>query len=299
MKIVVTGSLGRISKPLTEILVKQGHDVTVISSQEERSAGITALGAKPAIGTVQDPAFLEKTFAGADVVYTMIPPGDYREPGLDVYAKVGEVVRNFKQALANTGVKRAVHLSSIGAHVEKGLGLLGMHYLAESILKELPIQVTFMRPTGFYQNLFGYLGMIKSQGFIAANYGEDDLAVWVASTDIAAAIAEEINKPLGVIPASSIRYVASDEVSCSDTARILGEAIGKPDLKWIRITDQQMHDGMIEAGMPEAIAAGMTEMYAASSRSKLYEDYMAHRPVLGAVKVKDFAQQFAAAYKAQ
>jgi NAD(P)H dehydrogenase (quinone) len=32
MKITVTGSLGNISKPLTEILVKAGHQVTVISS---------------------------------------------------------------------------------------------------------------------------------------------------------------------------------------------------------------------------------------------------------------------------
>ena len=36
MKIVVTGSLGHISKPLTETLVKNGHEVTVISSNPER-----------------------------------------------------------------------------------------------------------------------------------------------------------------------------------------------------------------------------------------------------------------------
>lgn len=33
MKIVVTGSLGNISKPLTEELVRKCHSVTVVSSK--------------------------------------------------------------------------------------------------------------------------------------------------------------------------------------------------------------------------------------------------------------------------
>ena len=36
MKIVVTGSLGHIGKPLTEELVQKGHSVTVISSKAEK-----------------------------------------------------------------------------------------------------------------------------------------------------------------------------------------------------------------------------------------------------------------------
>ena len=52
MKIIVTGSLGHISKPLTEELVGKGHSVTVISSKAERQKDIEALGAKAAIGTM-------------------------------------------------------------------------------------------------------------------------------------------------------------------------------------------------------------------------------------------------------
>jgi len=40
MKIVVTGSLGRISKPLTKSLVQKGHQVTVISSKQEKKKEI-------------------------------------------------------------------------------------------------------------------------------------------------------------------------------------------------------------------------------------------------------------------
>jgi len=71
MKIIVTGSLGNISKPLTRELIQKGHSVTVISSKAERQKEIEAMGAKAAIGTFQDVDFLTKTFTGADIVYLM------------------------------------------------------------------------------------------------------------------------------------------------------------------------------------------------------------------------------------
>ncbi len=56
MKIVVTGSLGHISKPLAHELVQKGHSVTVISSKAERKKDIEAMGAKAAIGSMENAA---------------------------------------------------------------------------------------------------------------------------------------------------------------------------------------------------------------------------------------------------
>ena len=44
MKIILTGSLGNISKPLTKELVQKGHQVTVISSEPERQKDIVSFG---------------------------------------------------------------------------------------------------------------------------------------------------------------------------------------------------------------------------------------------------------------
>ena len=74
MKIIVTGSLGHISKPLTQELVQKGHSVTVISSSPQKQKEIEALHAKAAIGTAEDIDFLTTTFTGADAVYCMVPP---------------------------------------------------------------------------------------------------------------------------------------------------------------------------------------------------------------------------------
>ena len=62
MKITLTGSLGNISKPLADILIKNGHEVTIISSDSKKVSDIEALGAKAAIGSVLDVAFLTDAF---------------------------------------------------------------------------------------------------------------------------------------------------------------------------------------------------------------------------------------------
>src|ERR1700722_6479599 len=69
MKIIVTGSLGHISKPLTKELVQRGHVVTGDSGEPERQNEIVALGATAAIGSMEDADFLTATFKGADIVY--------------------------------------------------------------------------------------------------------------------------------------------------------------------------------------------------------------------------------------
>lgn len=74
MKIVITGSLGNVAKPLTQQLAATGHDLTVISSNEARKHDIESLGVTPAIGSITDVDFLTQTFQGADAVFVMTPP---------------------------------------------------------------------------------------------------------------------------------------------------------------------------------------------------------------------------------
>jgi uncharacterized protein YbjT (DUF2867 family) len=98
MNIVVTGSLGNISKPLAQTLVQQGHSVTVVSSKAERQKDIEAVGAKAAIDTVEDASFLAATFAGADAVYPMLPRfNNFNPTALKV-----ETARNLATAYAET-----------------------------------------------------------------------------------------------------------------------------------------------------------------------------------------------------
>ncbi|MDR3653939.1 MAG: NAD(P)H-binding protein [Paludibacter sp.] len=297
MKITITGSLGNISKPLTKELVQKGHQVTVISSNPERQKDIEALGALAAIGTMEDADFLTASFKGAEAVYVMetMGPRGFFDQNLDIIGAISKIGNNYKQAIELSGVKRVVHLSSIGAHTDKGNGLLAFHYNVENILQTLPsdVSITFMRPVGFYYNLLGFINTIKTQGVIATNYGGDSIKPWVSPIDIAAAVAEELVTPF---EGRKVRYVASDEISCNELASLLGAAIGKPDLKWVVITDEQLLNGMLSTGMNPKVAAGMVEMNAGMNNGALYEDYYRNRPTLGKVKLAEYAKEFAAVY---
>ncbi|MCF0058795.1 NmrA family NAD(P)-binding protein [Dyadobacter sp. CY356] len=296
MKIIVTGSTGHISKPLTDELVQRGHDVTVISSKSERKEEIENLGAKAAIGSLDDVEFLKDIFAGADAVYSMVPPANYFDHNLDLLAYYHNIGNNYAEAINHSGVKKVVNLSTFGGDLEKGNGILRGAHDVEEILNKLPLDVsiTHIRPTSFFYNLYAYTNMIKKAGMIAANYGAEDIIPWVSPTDIAAVVAEELVTPF---IGRKARYIASEELTGSETAAILGAAIGKPDLQWILISDEQVQSGLEAIGMNPQIAAGMVEMYGSLHNGALAEDYYRNKPaVMGKVKLTDFAKEFAARY---
>jgi uncharacterized protein YbjT (DUF2867 family) len=291
MKVIVTGSLGNIGKPLAEKLVEKGHTVTVISSKPEKQKDIEALGATAAIGSLADVDFLVSTFTSADAVFAMVPP-NYTVP--DVRAYYRSIGNNYAQVIQQSGVKHVVHLSSYGAHLDKGTGfILGAHDV-EGILNELSeVAVTHLRPAYFYYNLYSFVDMIKKLGFIGANYGGDDKLVMVDPRDIAAAATEEIETPA---TGQKVRYVGSDERTANETAQILGAAIGKPDLKWVTFTDEQTQSGLEESGMPTHLATSYVELGTSIHSGALQQDYELNKPAMGKVKLEDFAKEFAAAF---
>lgn len=295
MNIIITGSLGNISKPLTLDLVKEGHTVTVISTKAEKQKAIEALGAKAAIGSVEDAAFLTTTFTGADAVYGMIPPSFGESNQVAYYKRIGN---NYAKAITEANIKRVVHLSSWGAHLDKGTGIILGSHNVENILDGLHgVDITHLRAGSFYYNLYGFINMIKTAGFIGANYGGDDKIVWVAPEDIASAAAEELMKTTGV---RKVRYVAGDERTANETAKVLGAAIGKPDLAWLTFTDEQAKQGMLQNGLPPAIADDLVALYASIHNGKMGEDYECNKPAnMGKIKVEDFAIAFKEVYNKQ
>jgi len=298
MKIVLTGSISNVGKPLVEELVEKGYTVTVITSKAERVEAIETLGATAVVGSMFDAEFLAETFKGADIIYlmeTLDAAGDIFDKDVDFIGAISQIGQNYKQAVLQSGVDQIIHLSSIGAHKKNGYGILEFHYNVEEILRQLPgnICIKFIRPVGFFTNLMGLIRDIKSKGAIISNYGGDKKEPWVSPDDIAAVIAEEIGRPF---VARMVRYVASDEVSPNEIASALGKAISKPDLQWEVISDQQLLSDWLGIGFNSQIAHGFVELQASQGSGTLYEDYYRNEPTLGKTKLEAFAKQFAAAY---
>ncbi|MEN2399385.1 NAD(P)H-binding protein [Flavobacterium sp. MC2016-06] len=297
MKIILTGSLGPISKPLAVKLIAEGHDVTVISSNKDKENEIEILGSKAAIGNIEDIDFMAEIFTGADVAYLMQPTINFFDPALDILKHYEKICEKYVQAILKSGLKRIVHLSSIGGHSSTGNGMLAFHYYAEQTLKKLPedVTITTLRPVSFYSNIMAFLPTIKGQKAIITSYKANEPEPWASPFDIADAAAEELT---AVTAGRKVRYIISDEVSSDRLVQVLGDAIGE-EIEWITVSHIALKELYKSFGMSPQAANGFVKLNEAKNRGILYEDLAKHKKeiTLGKVKIEDFAKEFTAAYK--
>lgn len=288
---LITGSLGNISKPIVEGLVKAGKQVTVITSSDDRKKEIQALGAEALVGSLTDVAFLKQAFQQAEVVYTMIPPiwqtNNWRQ-------SQNEIGNNYIQALRGSQVKYVVNLSSVGAHLGKGAGPVDGLYDFEQMLNQLDsIYVKHLRPSFFFHNLISQIGLIKQTGIMGSNYGEGEKLFLVHPRDIAQAALQELLDLK--FTGKSVRYVIGDERSGQEIAQVLGNAIGRK-LNWVVFTDEQQKAGLLQAGLSETHASGYTEMGIGLRNGSMQGDARKDLPPFSATKLDDFAKEFAAVF---
>ncbi|RFM34102.1 NmrA family NAD(P)-binding protein [Chitinophaga silvisoli] len=289
MKITLTGSLGNIGKPLAETLISAGHEVRIISSKEGNIPAIKSLGGIPAIGNLQDLAFLTAAFKGADVVYTMIPP-NFNVPDYRAYsATIGQI---YAQVIQAAGVTHIVNLSSMGAHLSEGTGLtVGAHEVAK-ILNQIPgISIKHLAIPYIFTNLYGNIAMIRHMGMLGANYDANTRLVMAHPLDIAAAVAKAIQAPFA---GNEIIYVVSDDRTTGEVAKALGQAIGQPDLPWVTFSDEQALTGMIQGGIREEIARLLVEVGVAVRTGILW---MPYGKKTGSRSLEVFAEEFATRYQ--
>lgn len=288
---VITGSIGHISKPVVTGLVKAGKNVTVITSNADKVKEIEQLGAKGLVGSVQDKAFVKKAFAGADVVYTMIPPvwqtTDWR-------ASQNEVAGHYIDAIRSNNIKYVVNLSSLGAHLKEGTGPVKALYDFEQSLNAIQgLNVKHLRPSFFYYNLLNQIGLVKHAGIMGANYGGNDQKIALVHTrDIAAVALEELLQLS--FAGNSVRHIVSDERTGAEVAKVLGGAIGK-EIPWVLFSDEDQLKGLLDGGVPTTHAGLYVEMGAAFRSGKMQE-LLSKEKTVGPTKLEDFAKEFSAAY---
>ncbi len=294
MKIALLGSLGNINRFVVPELVKQGHEVTVVTSSEARVPQIEALGAKAAVGTMTDVSFLTKTFTNKEVVHLMVSGASQ---GGDLNQELLEQGKIFRQAISEANVHKLVQLSSVGADAGPEAGSVhAYHYLEAELKKMTDVDIAIVRPVGFYNNLYGDLSTIKEQHAIYSNIPANVVRKYVAPQDIAAVVLPLI---LAVPKGVTVRYVVSDTFTIDEFIESLAKEANLPDLHFVPISDEAFAQSLLERKVPKAIVkAFVTSSQYQKDPKQIYGDLTERNTKIGTFKLTDFVAQYAQAIKA-
>lgn len=295
MKIILTGAAGNVTKPLAEKLLANGHQVTVIGRNAENLKPLTDAGATAAVGSIEEGGFISHAFQGADVVYTMIPAPYHLATDWVVYSK--QIAENYRIAIETNNIKKVVNLSTYGAHLTGGSGIIqSIRQLELEFRKLQHVDVINLRVGYFYLNLFTQIASIKSVGVMGSNYGDpENIVPLVHTRDIADVAFQAITT--SNISSREPYYVVSDKRSLRDIATVLGNAIGK-DLAWTPFTDAQLKAGLEQSQFPPHLIGLVVEIGQQLAKGESTGHYLslANQPPLGNIKLEDFAKEFASAY---
>ncbi|NVO11406.1 MAG: SDR family NAD(P)-dependent oxidoreductase [Bacteroidales bacterium] len=249
---VITGATGNIGKKLATELLSKGQKVKVVGRNAEKLQELVSLGAEALVGDVTERNFVIKAFAGADAVFCLITP-DFHST--DVRKEQNTIVENYFEAVKANKISNVVLLSSVGAHLRKGAGVVdGLGYMEELFSQLKDTNVLNLRPTYFMENTLGMIGTIKQMGIAGNPVNPDVKLPMVATKDIAAVAAKRL---LNLdFKNNSIEFVLGPkEYSYGEITSIVGKAIGKEDLKYVQFPYEDAAKAMVDSGYCGADAA--------------------------------------------
>ncbi|SED32119.1 Uncharacterized conserved protein YbjT, contains NAD(P)-binding and DUF2867 domains [Streptomyces sp. 2224.1] len=169
--IVVTGATGNVGRPLTQALTDAGEQVTAVS----RHAAAVPNGVRHMVADLAEPTSLTPALAGAKALFLLLS-GDLHAPE----ARPADIIG----LAAARGVRRIVLLSSQGVATRPlGPTRVAMRAL-EDALRESGLDWAVLRPGGFASNALAWAESVRTQGVVAAPFGDVGVPV-VDPADIA------------------------------------------------------------------------------------------------------------------
>jgi uncharacterized protein YbjT (DUF2867 family) len=263
---VITGATGNTGNVIAKKLLAQGQKVRAIGRSSDRLRPLTDEGAEPFVCEPTEANALARAFSGARAVYAMVPPSmtstDYRAD----QAKVTDAI---VQAIEQAQVKHVVALSSVGADKAEGTGpVAGLHYLEQTLNRIPDLNVLHLRPAYFMENTLAQIGVIQTMGMTAGPLRADLTMPMIATRDIGAAATDALSK-LDFNGKQIRELLGERDLSYSEVTKIIAQAIGKPDLNYVQLPDEQLREAFMQMGMSANVADLILEMSRALNSSQM------------------------------
>lgn len=257
---VVCGATGHTGKVVAETLLARGRKVRAIARTPERLQSLTSKGAEAFAADFTDVDRLTKAFRGAEGAYVMVPPLSSSDDYRAFQDKVSDAIAG---AVKNSGVKYVVSLSSFGVDKTEGTGpVVGLRNLELKLNQISGANCLHLRAGYFMTNTLPQAEAIRMMGMCVGPVRPDLKLPFLHTRDIGAAAADALLK-LDFNGNQNRELQGPRDLDYNEAASIIGKAIGKPELKYVQIPDDQARQAMVQMGLSENFARLILEMAAA------------------------------------
>jgi uncharacterized protein YbjT (DUF2867 family) len=254
---VVLGATGNTGKIVAETLLAKGEKVRVVGRRKDRLAALVARGAEDFVADQTDSAALTRAFDGARAVYFMVPP-NVASP--DYSGFQSQVADATAEALEAAKVRYIVSLSSYGAQNESGCGpISGLHPVEQRLNRVPKANVLHLRAGYFMENVLPQVEGIKMFGAMGTPVRADMPLPMIAAHDIGAAAADGLLK-LDFSGHETRELQGQRDLTYAEATRIIGAAIGKPDLPYQQVPQEQFAQILVSIGFSQNFTEKMLEM---------------------------------------
>ena len=199
--VCILGGSGFVGTHLASRLVKQGHNVTVLTRNRERNRHLLVLPTINVVSVdVQDEAMLMANFAACDTVINLVGILNQTRKQKFVATHV-DLTQKALNAATAAGVKRFLHFSALKADANKAPSeYLRTKGKAEDLLKQQSdVDVTIFQPSVIFGdedsfiNRFAFLLKIPSWWFMLPNPNTRFAPVYVG--DVVSAVVKSLEDP--------------------------------------------------------------------------------------------------------
>jgi uncharacterized protein YbjT (DUF2867 family) len=285
--VVVTGATGQTGSKVTGLLLDKGIKVRVVGRSEKNLGQFKNRGAQTAVGKQEDLSFLTGAFKGADSVYLLIPPKLDTPDIRKYYNDLGSVA---VKALQESGVKKVVFLSSLGAELDSGTGpVIGLHDVEAMLAKLTRTDIVMLRAGYFMENTLRNIPLIKHNHINGNPVPPDAPVSMVATRDIAEKAAGLLSAP--TFKGHSVVDLFGDRISYKEATRLLGEVVGIPDLSYVEFPGPDAEKSMVQMGMSENMARSFVELSASLGKGLIHPTQIDPQKPNAAMKFKQFAEE--------
>jgi uncharacterized protein YbjT (DUF2867 family) len=263
MSIVINTPTSNIGRALASRLLDAGEHITVLSRDKKKVDELFRRGARVVEGSFEEPALLAEALEDAEALFWLTPPP--ARP--DYYAWATKCAKQAAAAAKKVGARRAVVVSSMGAHTGPGTGAVGPAREIENEFEAKLAAVVSLRPGIFMENFLLSADMIAKAGQIFVPIQPGKRWPLVATADIAAKAACWL-LDRGWSGHHRVGVHGPKDLSTDEAAAIISSAVGK-SVQCIDATRDQARGALTGMGMPEFIVDLIIEQYVAFRDGRL------------------------------